>query len=111
VPKAELGIKRICAACHKPFYDLRKNPAHCPECGHTFNPEEILRGKRLKPANEPPVKPEPEKVVEPAEAELPEVEEGDEADEELIEDTSDLGADEDVADVVAPGDEGGREER
>lgn len=46
--KSELGSKRNCPKCASKFYDLNKNPAHCPICGHDFDPEAPVkkRGKR-----------------------------------------------------------------
>lgn len=46
--KQELGIKRICPKCSAKFYDLNRNPAQCPACEHSFDPEIPLkkRGKR-----------------------------------------------------------------
>ena len=113
LPKASLGTKRICPNCHLPFYDLHKSPAHCPNCAHAFDPTEVLKGRRTR-GNEPVAKPEEVKVAKaPADAELPEVgeaaetEEGEEADNELLEDASDLGEDEDdVAEVIENVDEG-----
>jgi uncharacterized protein (TIGR02300 family) len=32
VPKPELGTKRLCASCGAKFYDLNKDPIHCPKC-------------------------------------------------------------------------------
>ncbi len=31
--KPELGTKRLCANCGAKFYDLNKDPIHCPKCG------------------------------------------------------------------------------
>jgi uncharacterized protein (TIGR02300 family) len=36
-PKIELGIKRRCASCDAPFYDLLRDPIQCPKCGTAFN--------------------------------------------------------------------------
>lgn len=46
--KPELGTKRNCPKCASKFYDLNKNPAQCPICGHSFDPEIPVkkRGKR-----------------------------------------------------------------
>lgn len=46
--KADLGTKRNCPKCSSKFYDLKKHPAHCPICGHDFDPEAPVkkRGKR-----------------------------------------------------------------
>lgn len=37
--KSELGTKRTCPDCAAKFYDLGRNPAECPKCGHSFVPE------------------------------------------------------------------------
>ena len=37
MPKAEWGVKRTCQNCEARFYDLRREPFVCPECGATFN--------------------------------------------------------------------------
>jgi uncharacterized protein (TIGR02300 family) len=49
VPKLDLGEKQICPNCGSKFYDLRKRPAHCPKCGHVFDPEdELVKATRAK---------------------------------------------------------------
>lgn len=45
--KSELGIKRTCPKCSVKFYDLQKNPAECPGCHHSFDPEAQVK-KRVK---------------------------------------------------------------
>ncbi|MGH7004127.1 MAG: TIGR02300 family protein [Alphaproteobacteria bacterium] len=116
MPKASLGAKRICPNCHVPFYDLSKNPAHCPNCAHEFDPTEALKGRRTR-GNEPVAKAEevkqkaPPKDADAVEAgDTPESEEAEEADDELLEDASDLGEDEDdVSEVIENVDEAGEE--
>ena len=34
--KPELGTKRLCASCSAKFYDLNKDPIHCPKCGVVY---------------------------------------------------------------------------
>ena len=34
--KPELGTKRLCASCSAKFYDLSKDPIHCPKCGAVY---------------------------------------------------------------------------
>ena len=34
--KPELGTKRLCANCGAKFYDLNKDPIHCPKCGTVY---------------------------------------------------------------------------
>lgn len=48
--KAEWGTKRICQSCATKFYDLRRQPIACPECGKTFDPEALLKSRRSRPA-------------------------------------------------------------
>jgi len=103
VAKPNWGVKRICQSCTARFYDLAKDPILCPKCGAEFDPEAILKTKRAKPAAAAPrVVPVPV-AVEPDEIEPIEEEVADGADdkeEEVIEDTSELGEDdEDVAEV------------
>jgi uncharacterized protein (TIGR02300 family) len=91
--KPELGNKRICVACGARFYDLGRMPAACPKC-HTEQPAEQPRlrrppgpiGEDRRPKKPPPVDEAALEVEEPAEG----------AEEDVIEDTSDLGDDPDA---------------
>ncbi|MGH7118852.1 MAG: TIGR02300 family protein [Acetobacteraceae bacterium] len=91
--KPELGAKRICVACGARFYDLGRAVAICPKC-HTEQPAEQPRLRRPPPPPEDrrPKKPAP--APEEANLEVEEPAEG--AEEDVIEDTSDLGDDPDT---------------
>lgn len=113
--KAELGTKRVCPSCGARFYDLRRTPASCPTCGHSFNPEDLVRSRRARtaPVEEAPKAVEQEKakaaptkaVGEDGEV-VEEVADDEEADDELLEDASDIGEDgDDVAEVMENVDE------
>ncbi|MBV8738505.1 MAG: TIGR02300 family protein [Alphaproteobacteria bacterium] len=113
--KPEWGTKRICPSCGTRYYDLMRRPVICPKCATPFDPEAFLKSRRARPAA--PV----EKELEPVGAEeldtdveteeegdiaaeeeeaLP-LEEAEEEDEELLEDASELGEDEDdMAEVI-----------
>ncbi len=100
--KPEWGVKRTCQSCGAVFYDLRRDPITCPKCGTEHDPEAVLKSRRSRPAvaDEPKLVPVPVPEMAEAEAaEAPDVEkeEGEEEEEEaaVIEDTSDLGEDED----------------
>ena len=115
--KPEWGTKHTCQSCGAKYYDLNRSPVICPKCGTEFDPDALLRSRRIRTTT---AKPEaPAAAAKPAkkaaaktedEAELDEIdgedkidplvdEEGDE--EDMIEDASELGEDEDdVADVV-----------
>jgi uncharacterized protein (TIGR02300 family) len=105
VTKPEWGTKRTCQSCSAHFYDLRKDPIHCPKCGATYDPEAILKSRRRAPEKVVvPVKPVKE-VLPDVEADVETEEAGEEAD-DVIEDTSELGEDdEDIPETIEP-DEG-----
>jgi len=92
--KPEWGFKRLCHSCGQRFYDLRKDPINCPHCGATFDALALLRPRRARAeAVVAPVVVEEPVIVEDAEV-VPDAIEEDE--EELIEDASELGEDEEV---------------
>jgi uncharacterized protein (TIGR02300 family) len=105
VAKTEWGLKRICQSCGARFYDLGKSPIACPKCGTEFDPEAILKSRRGKTQavaeRAPAPAPEPEaEEVEAADEEVA-AEEGEEEEEAVMEDTSELGEDnDDVAEVI-----------
>ena len=109
--KPELGSKRVCVSCSAKFYDLGKTPAVCPKCS-TEQPAEQPRMRRASGnvADEKRrAKVLPVPGVEDADVEVEVTDE--DADEDVLEDTSDLedGA-EGIVDVeVEP--EAGEEER
>ncbi len=106
--KPELGTKRVCVSCGAKFYDLTKQPAVCPKCG-TEQPAEqprmkraggnVIEEKRRAKAIPVPGLEEPELEAEPA---------AEEEEEDVLEDTSDLGEDAEIVEVEP---EAGEEER
>ena len=63
--KIEWGIKRICQGCGALFYDLNKDPITCPKCEAIFDPESILKSRRTRvvaPVNNKSDPPEDEEV-------------------------------------------------
>jgi uncharacterized protein (TIGR02300 family) len=86
--KPELGTKRICVSCSTRFYDLGKTPAVCPKCG-TEQPPDQPRPRRTGGnvvEDKRPKKPVP--ATEDADLEVEGVEA--EAEEDVLEDASDL---------------------
>lgn len=108
--KPELGTKRVCVSCGAKFYDLGKQPAVCPKCD-TEQPAEAPRVRRpvgnvAEEKRRPKASPAP--GVEDADVEV-EAADDDDADEDVLEDTSDL---EDGADaIVEVESENGEDER
>jgi uncharacterized protein (TIGR02300 family) len=110
VTKPNWGLKRTCQSCGTRFYDLEKDPIICPKCGAEFDPEVALKTKRTKAVPAPvrpvpapaPVEAESGDDLEPIEEEVVEGAEAEEKEDEgVMEDTSELGEDdEDVAEVV-----------
>ena len=120
--KPEWGTKRTCQSCGSRFYDFGRSPIVCPNCGAVFDLEVLNRARRARPATRAAViaAEEEETAVAggglaDADAELEEevvddaaIEEDnavieaddDQEDENLIEDASELGEDEDMSDVI-----------
>ncbi len=118
--KPEWGTKRTCQSCSAKFYDMRRDPVSCPKCGTVLDLEALVKPRRSravaavvepKPVKPPPKRPVSEEELPEVSAELEvEVEKTDDEEEEVLEDTSELGEDEDdVAEVIDGVD--GEEER
>ena len=79
--KPELGTKRLCANCGAKFYDLSKDPIHCPKCGTVHVVVQVVSRSRPEPAPvvvpRPPAPVEEVPVPEPAEVETVSLEEAD----------------------------------
>jgi uncharacterized protein (TIGR02300 family) len=64
VAKPEWGLKRTCLSCGARFYDMQKHPIVCPSCEAVFDPEAVLRPRRSRAAPEPAApKPAPVKAA------------------------------------------------
>jgi len=48
--KVDLGTKRACLACGMRFYDFSRSPIICPGCGAEFDPENIIKSRKGRPA-------------------------------------------------------------
>jgi uncharacterized protein (TIGR02300 family) len=72
VAKPELGTKRLCASCGAKFYDLNKDPIHCPKCGTVYEVAPVVT--RGRPDAAAAVVPRPAPVEEVVAPEVPEVE-------------------------------------
>ena len=99
--KVDLGMKLTCESCGARFYDLNKQPSSCPKCGATNARPAIFKSRRSAAAEEREDKRLAAAAAAKAKAPEDEVEVeavADDADEddEVIEDTSDLGEDDDV---------------
>jgi len=92
--KPELGLKRICVSCSTRFYDLTKSPAVCPKCG-TEQPADQPKARRGGNVAELR-KPKKAVVLDDAETEIEVETAEDEAEEGVLEDTSDLDDDADA---------------
>ncbi len=78
----ELGAKQVCPSCQAKFYDLNNRPAVCPKCGSTFDPEEVVRSRRVRSRAAPDYETDDgDAKVKSADAEGVEDEEEDEGDE------------------------------
>ena len=107
--KPELGTKRVCVSCGARFYDLARQPAVCPKC-NTEQPPEQPRVRRaggnvMEEKRRAKVVAVPGLDTADVEVEVSD----DDAEEDVLEDTSDL---EDDTDAIVEGEqENGEEER
>ncbi len=107
--KPEWGVKRLCQSCATKFYDLGRSPIACPQCGARFDPEALLKSRRNRPTAapkpaKPPAKAPDEMSVDPGgDDQTPKKIADNEDDASVIEDTSDLGGNVDLSDVVVTG--------
>jgi hypothetical protein len=103
MPAIDRGIKRVCQSCSTRFYDLGRTPISCPKCETIFNPEALFRSRRNRQAaveSELPTKPKVAAVDDDLDLDLDLDDVGD-GDNAVIEDTSELGEDEeDMVDVI-----------
>jgi hypothetical protein len=111
VIKLEWGTKRACQSCSARFYDMRRSPIVCPKCGETFEIQTTGRRSRSRtPILDDVITKPLEDDILITDLDLPaDLDEdlGEEDDDTLIEDTSDLGEDlDDMADVIDTVDEG-----
>jgi uncharacterized protein (TIGR02300 family) len=108
VGKVDLGMKLTCESCGARFYDLNKQPAICPKCGAKNARPQVFRNRR--PAEERAEK--AKLLAAAAAAAKPKLEDDadveavdDDEAEDVIEDTSDLGEDDEDVEVVVEKDE------
>ena len=87
-----LGIKRHCHSCGSNYYDLDRTPITCPYCETVFDPEVLLKSRRVKAVPVPAVeKKEDEPEIETdIEEDLENVDGGAADNNEILDDDSDL---------------------
>lgn len=107
----EWGTKRACHSCSARFYDMRRSPITCPKCGEVFEVQTLGRRSRNRnPIVDDTITKPLEEDILITDLDLPadlDEEIGEEDEDGLIEDTSDLGEDlDDMADVIDTVDEG-----
>lgn len=101
--KPEWGVKRLCQSCGARFYDMAKHPVVCPKCSTVFDSESSTKKRRGRPTQDNKVSLEPKEKKE--ELDLEEDLEPLTDDDDLLEDTSDFGEDEEVVTIESNSDE------
>jgi len=118
VVKDRWGLKLTCLKCGAKFYNMKMKHSICPNCNNEYKEEKIKprRGSATetpKPAPGIPDPPDSEEVLLNAELEgdILDTEEEKTKDDTIIEDTSDIGGDdEDIEEVIGVVDDGGEKE-
>ena len=100
--KPEWGQKRTCPGCGSRFYDLIRNPITCPNCGEAVDPTAFSKTRRSRTAPAKTVVATKATVEAKTETgESASVADGEEDENNILEDPSELGEDEDdVSEVV-----------
>lgn len=102
--KPEWGIKRVCQSCGALFYDMKRTPILCPSCGTPFDTEQAVRMRRNRPSPVKEAAPAADDAEEGVELEDGVIEDmDDDEDEDILEDASDLGDDDEI-EVIKKGD-------
>ena len=109
--KPELGTKRICVSCAARFYDLTRQPPVCPKCSTEQPPEQPRVRRAIGNVMDEKRRPKPAAVpgLDTADVEVEVADDDDDAEEDVLEDTSDLEDDTDA--IVEVEKESGDEER
>ena len=107
------GKKRTCLSCGANFYDMLRSPIICPKCETEFQPVVSGRGSRAKAAVPVPAPEQAEPLVEEKEKldvladeeDVPDdsgigILDDDDDNDGLIQDTADLGAEDNVLDGI-----------
>ncbi len=97
----EWGLKRTCLSCGARFYDLNNDPMTCPKCEETFDAASLIKLRRNRNMTAEV------KVKKPKDDILDNVDNVDNAedstattnDDDLLDDTSDLGAEDNIVNV------------
>lgn len=93
--KPEWGIKRICPNCGTRYYDFRKSPPVCPACSTVYDPDALLKSRRVRSGAVEETRKSSKAPVEDIEEALPDDADADAADTDandddtLIEDDAD----------------------
>lgn len=98
--KPEWGVKRVCQKCSTRFYDMLHQPIICPQCKTTFDPESFSKKRRGRPSvSENTVSPLPVEPGETLDFDIPETFASFDENDEILEDTSDFGEEENVVGI------------
>ncbi|MEK9753078.1 MAG: TIGR02300 family protein [Rhodospirillaceae bacterium] len=104
------GKKHTCQSCGVLFYDLKRTPIVCPKCGAEVEVQSLLKPRRPGAQTQAP---KPVAVPAPSDDDDEEldVEVEEDEDDELIEDMSDMGDDDDDMSEVKEHMAGGEEDK
>ena len=106
--KPEWGQKRTCPGCGSRFYDLIRNPITCPNCGKAVDPTAYSKTRRSRTAPAKTVVVTRATVEAKTEtSESASAVDGEEGQNNILEDPSELGEDEDDVSKVVDSVEGG----
>lgn len=102
--KPEWGTKRVCTSCAAHFYDMRKTTIACPKCKTVYDPDAVMKSRRRVAEKMTPVKQAIQEEPQLPDTEADEEALGDEEDDSVLEDASELGEDDEDIEIAETGD-------
>ena len=103
--KPNWGLKRTCLNCSERFYDMKRDPIICPNCGAEFDPLALVKSRRARATSANQAKTTPKHVVESAETDANPEGEDVGVDENLEVDTDEIDIGDDDDDLISDPDE------
>ena len=103
--KPNWGLKRTCLNCSERFYDMKRDPIICPNCGAEFDPLALVKSRRARATATNQAKAATKSLVDSAEPNAPSDEEDIGANEDIDVDSEEIDLGDDGDDLIPDAEE------